>query len=102
MSSATSIYWELKVNNILIDGAKRACINSIEFDELCDGSDTCTLQININEKDKKYKVLTFKIAHDKQLSLSNIKMYSDCLYTRGAARVQNYSTYLSKLSDILL
>lgn len=65
-------------------------------------SDTCTLQININEKDKKYKVLTFKIAHDKQLSLSNIKMYSDCLYTRGAARVENYSTYLSKLSDILL
>lgn len=45
MSSATSVYWELKVNNILIDGAKRACINSIEFDELCDGSDTCTLQI---------------------------------------------------------
>ena len=65
-------------------------------------SDTCTLQININEKDKKYKALTFKIAHDKQLSLSNIKMYSDCLYTRGAARVENYSTYLSKLSDILL
>lgn len=45
MSSVTSVYWELKVNNILIDGAKRACINSIEFDELCDGSDTCTLQI---------------------------------------------------------
>lgn len=65
-------------------------------------SDTCTLQININVNDKKYKALTFTIIHCNQLSLSNIKMYSDCLYTRGAARVENYSTYLSKLSDILL
>lgn len=65
-------------------------------------SDTCTLQININVSDKKYKALTFTIIHYNQLSLSNIKMYSDCLYTRGAARVENYSTYLSKLSDILL
>ena len=60
-------------------------------------SDTCTLQININVNDKKYKALTFTIIHCNQLSVSNIKMYSDCLYTRGAARVENYSTYLKTI-----
>lgn len=45
MSNVTSVYWKLIVNNHEITDAKRACINSIDFDELCDGSDTCTLSI---------------------------------------------------------
>lgn len=38
-----SIYWKLVVNNVVITGRKRACVNSISIDELCDGSDACTI-----------------------------------------------------------
>lgn len=44
-SGVSSTYWKLIVNGVEVSGVKRACINSIEFDELCDGSDTCTLSI---------------------------------------------------------
>ena len=44
-SGVSSTYWKLLVNSKEITGTRRGCINSIEFDELCDGSDTCTLQI---------------------------------------------------------
>lgn len=57
-------------------------------------------EIKIDTKDKKYNSLTFTIIEN--IDIKNIKIISDCLYTRGAARVANYSTYLSKLSDILL
>lgn len=40
-----SMYWKLVVNNIEVSGRRRACINSLSFDELCDGSDTLTLSI---------------------------------------------------------
>lgn len=45
MSSVSSIYWEMTVNNKKIEGDTRACINNILIDELCDGSDTCTIDI---------------------------------------------------------
>ena len=79
MSSATSIYWELKVNNILIDGAKRACINSIEFDELCDGSATCTLQIT--DPDFQFIEATFL--------LKKISIISKCIriYKQGTFKL---------------
>lgn len=44
-SNVSSVFWQLWVNNNEITGHARACINSIEFDNLCDGSDTCTLNI---------------------------------------------------------
>lgn len=44
-SGVSSTYWKLLVNSKEVTGTRRGCINSIEFDELCDGSDTCTLQI---------------------------------------------------------
>lgn len=44
-SNVSSVFWELSINNVEITGRSKSCINSIEFDELCDGSDTCTLNI---------------------------------------------------------
>ena len=44
-SNVSSPFWELWINNVEITGRARSCINSIEFDDLCDGSDTCTLSI---------------------------------------------------------
>lgn len=44
-SSVGSIFWKLVVNGKEIKDRKRACINSINFSELCDGSDACTLNI---------------------------------------------------------
>ena len=44
-SSVSSTFWCLWVNNVEVEGRARACINSIEVDELCDGSDVCTISI---------------------------------------------------------
>ena len=44
-SPVTSLFWEMYVNNTLVDLDGRACITSIVIDELCDGSDTCTIDI---------------------------------------------------------
>lgn len=41
----TSVFWKLVVNGSEITGDKKACINTLDFDQLCDGSDTCTLNI---------------------------------------------------------
>lgn len=45
MSKITTVTWRFWVNNIEIAGAKKACIKSFDFDELCDGSDTLTVTI---------------------------------------------------------
>ena len=37
-SNVSSPFWELWINNVEITGRARSCINSIEFDDLCDGS----------------------------------------------------------------
>lgn len=44
-SSVSSTFWCLWVNNAEVEDRARACINSIEVDELCDGSDVCTISI---------------------------------------------------------
>lgn len=44
-SNVSSVFWQLWINNTEITGRSKACINSIEFDDLCDGSDTCTISI---------------------------------------------------------
>lgn len=46
MSSKVSVVtWRFWVNNVEIVDTKKACINSFDFDELCDGSDTLTINI---------------------------------------------------------
>lgn len=40
-----SCYWNVYINGNLLDLRRKQCIDTIEFDELCDGSDTCTLKI---------------------------------------------------------
>ena len=49
MANITSPFWQLWVNNIEIVDRARACITSLEFDYLCDGSDKLT--INISDPD---------------------------------------------------
>ena len=49
MSNVLSTYLKLVVNGVEIVDRKRACITSIDFAELCDGSDTCT--INLTDPD---------------------------------------------------
>lgn len=43
--SSSSPYIKLCINNIEIKDEARACIESIEVDDLCDGSDVCTISI---------------------------------------------------------
>lgn len=45
MADVRSPYWQLWVNNIEITDRARACINGLEFDYLCDGSDKLTISI---------------------------------------------------------
>ena len=52
-------------------------------------------EIKIDTKDKKYNSLTFTIIEN--IDIKNIKIISDCLYTSGAARVENYTTYLKTI-----
>lgn len=44
-NKAASIQWKMWVNNGEVLGVRKACVDSIEIDELCDGSDTCTVRI---------------------------------------------------------
>ena len=46
MSKVLSCYWNVYINGVLLDSYKKGCIESIEIDELCDGSDSCTIQLN--------------------------------------------------------
>lgn len=45
MSKVSVVTWQLWVNNSEVVGEKKACITSFSFDELCDGSDTLTINI---------------------------------------------------------
>ncbi len=45
MSNTTTVTWRFWVNNIEIVDTKKACIKSLDLDELCDGSDTLTVTI---------------------------------------------------------
>lgn len=46
MSRILSFYWKVSINGRELDQARRDCIDSIEIEELCDGSDTCTIKLN--------------------------------------------------------
>lgn len=45
MAKAVSINWSVILNGSSLDLTKRNCIKSIEIQEQCDGSDTCTLTV---------------------------------------------------------
>ena len=46
MSNVLSCYWNVYINGSLLGISKKKYIESIEIEELCDGSDVCTLTIN--------------------------------------------------------
>lgn len=41
-----SCYWNVYVNGVLLELSKKKCIESIEIEELCDGSDVCSIVLN--------------------------------------------------------
>lgn len=46
MSNVLSCYWKVCINGKELDKNRRECIKSIDIEELCDGSDTCTIVVN--------------------------------------------------------
>ena len=46
MSKVLSCYWNVFINGVELDKARKECIESIDIVEQCDGSDTCTLVVN--------------------------------------------------------
>lgn len=46
MSKILSCYWNVYINGTLLDVNKKKFISSLEIEELCDGSDICTLTLN--------------------------------------------------------
>ena len=44
-SGVSSAFFQLWINNVEIIDRAKACISDIQVDELCDGSDVCTLNI---------------------------------------------------------
>lgn len=46
MSKVLSCYWNISINGVELNSKRKKCINSIDIEELCDGSDVCTLSIH--------------------------------------------------------
>lgn len=46
MANVLSCYWKVSINGKELDEARRNCIEGIDMQEQCDGSDTCTLKLN--------------------------------------------------------
>ena len=46
MSKVLSCYWKVCINGKELDLSRVQCIESIEQNELCDGSDTCTINVS--------------------------------------------------------
>ena len=46
MSSLLSCYWNVYINGTLLNISKKKFIETIEIEELCDGSDICTITLN--------------------------------------------------------
>ena len=46
MSKVLSCYWNVTINGKQLDKARKECIESIDIEEQCDGSDTCTVVVN--------------------------------------------------------
>ena len=45
MSKVRSIYWNVSINGKTLSLDKKRCISSIDLEELCDGSNTCSIRI---------------------------------------------------------
>lgn len=50
MGKVLSCYWKVSINGKELDAARKKCVESIDFEEPCDGSDTCTIKV----KDPKF------------------------------------------------
>lgn len=46
MGKVLSCYWKISINGKELDDARRRCIDSVDIQEQCDGSDTLTLTVN--------------------------------------------------------
>ncbi|NCB03754.1 MAG: hypothetical protein EOM67_16605 [Spirochaetia bacterium] len=46
MDNQVQVMWEVSISGAELDSSRRNLIESIQLDENCDGSDTCTLKIN--------------------------------------------------------
>lgn len=46
MSKVISCYWNIHINGKLLDIYRKKYIESVEIEELCDGSDICTIVLN--------------------------------------------------------
>lgn len=46
MGKVLSCYWKVCINGKELDEGRRHCINNIDIQEQCDGSNTCTLTVN--------------------------------------------------------
>lgn len=46
MADVLSAFWTVSINGEELDDDRMECVESIEIEELCDGSDTCTLTVN--------------------------------------------------------
>ena len=46
MSKVLSCYWKVHINGKELDQSRVNCIDGIDIEELCDGSDTCTIRVN--------------------------------------------------------
>lgn len=45
MGKVLSCYWKIHINGEELDETRRKCIESVDIQELCNGSDTCTLKV---------------------------------------------------------
>lgn len=45
MSKVLSLYWNMYINGEALSLSRKKCIESIDFEELCDGSDTATIKV---------------------------------------------------------
>lgn len=46
MSNVLSCYWKIRINGQELDQARVDCIDSIDLEEQCNGSDMCTIKVN--------------------------------------------------------
>lgn len=46
MSNVLSCYWNMYINGTALSLGRKKCIESIDFDEICDGSDVATIKIS--------------------------------------------------------
>ena len=46
MSNVLSCYWNVYINGKELSKSRKECVDSIDIQELCDGSDTCTLVVH--------------------------------------------------------